>query len=186
MSDTGSSQETWSKLLKISTSLRGSPSGMINSRVYVDTSVRGRGSSWEAKNDFFLFLLGNDHRARTKMKDWLLLLQALLSLASGLPRVESTAFGLADSHEGYERMNTSLQESFHSAYEMGWHVLGLCYNNYYVRERWNVLAVSVFIKSSQVTLRNKSCCISYFCDLWYFIIKQVLLKGVINHQPLPP
>ena len=163
MSDIGSSQETWSKLLKISTSLRGSPSGMINNRVYVDTSVAGRGSSWEGKYDFFsffLFFFAWKWRQSKNKNERLPFLQALLSSVSGLSQVESTAFGLADSHNGSEWVNTSLQESFHSVYETGWHVPEFCYNNYYVRERWNVLVVSVFIKSSQVTLRNKSCCIS--------------------------
>lgn len=138
-------------------SMWGSPSGMINNRVCVDTSVGGRGSSWEGKYDFSFAWKWWQSESEDER---LLLLQALLTSVSGSSQVESTAFGLADSHKGYEWMNASLQESFHSVYEMAWHVPELCYNNYYVRERWNVLVVSVFIKSSQVTLRNKSRCIS--------------------------
>jgi hypothetical protein len=68
---------------------------------------------------FFLLFFAWKWRHSKNKNERLPFLQALLSSVSGLSQVESTARGLADSHNGYEWVNTSLQESFRSVCEMG-------------------------------------------------------------------
>lgn len=113
MNDFVSSQEKWSKFQQILTSLRGIPLEWSRMR-YVWTPMWGERKSLEKKN--IIFLVDGD-RARTKKKNCLSpeRYSAQLVQCHNL----KAEFEWADRHKGYKWRNTSPQDPFHAASEVG-------------------------------------------------------------------
>lgn len=76
---------------------------MIKNRVCVDTSVAER-NLLRRKHNLFAWKWWQGRNKIEKLP----LLQAPRSSVSAMSQLESTVFALADRHQGYERMNTSL------------------------------------------------------------------------------